>query len=346
MQRHTTVTIQDQKVLINGEPTYRGRFWNGHSVEGLLFNTRMVQAIFDDLNPATAGRWAYPDTGAWDAERNVSEFIAALPDYRDHGVLGFTTNLQGGSPQGYSSIDAQVWHNSALTSEGDLRPEYMARLRRVLDRADELGMVVILGIFYFGQERQLRDEAAILHAVDNSIDWLLDQEYTNALVEVNNETNIIYRQPILKPERVHELVERVRNRSRGVRRLLVGTSYGGNFVPQENVVRVSDFILMHGNGVEDPARITEMCQQVRAVKGYHPMPVIFNEDDHFNFEQPSNNLTAALGQYASWGYFDYRMKGEGFDEGYQSVPVNWGISSERKRGFFELVKTITGFPQG
>ena len=31
--------------------------------------------------------------------------------------------------------------------------------------------------------------------------------------------------------------------------------------------------------------------------------------------------------------FDYRMEGEGFDEGYQSVPVNWGISSERKKGF-------------
>jgi len=26
----------------------------------------------------------------------------------------------------------------------------------------------------------------------------------------------------------------------------------------------------------------------------------------------------------------------------QSVPVNWGISSERKRGFFELLSKITG----
>jgi hypothetical protein len=36
------------------------------------------------------------------------------------------------------------------------------------------------------------------------------------------------------------------------------------------------------------------------------------------------------------------MQGEGFDEGYQSVPVNWTISSERKRGFFELLSKITG----
>jgi hypothetical protein len=49
-----------------------------------------------------------------------------------------------------------------------------------------------------------------------------------------------------------------------------------------------------------------------------------------------------VSEYASWGYFDYRMKDEGFDEGYQSVPVNWGISSERKRGFFGLLAQITG----
>jgi len=36
------------------------------------------------------------------------------------------------------------------------------------------------------------------------------------------------------------------------------------------------------------------------------------------------------------------MKGEDFDEGYQSVPVNWGISSQRKRGFFSLVREMTG----
>jgi hypothetical protein len=50
----------------------------------------------------------------------------------------------------------------------------------------------------------------------------------------------------------------------------------------------------------------------------------------------------AISEHASWGYFDYRMKGEGFDEGYQSVPVNWAVSSERKRGFFELLSKIAG----
>ena len=79
--------------------------------------------------------------------------------------------------------------------------------------------------------------------------------------------------------------------------------------------------------MEDPQRIAEMVQQTRQVAGYRPKPILFNEDDHFDFEQPENNFTAAVSEYASWGYFDFRMKDEGFDEGYQSVPVNWGISS-------------------
>jgi hypothetical protein len=72
------------------------------------------------------------------------------------------------------------------------------------------------------------------------------------------------------------------------------------------------------------------------------MPILFNEDDHFDFDKPANNFTAAVGEFASWGYFDYRMKCEGFDEGYQSVPVNWKTRSERKKGFFRLLSDITG----
>jgi hypothetical protein len=99
--RHTQVSIHGEDFYINGQPTYAGRTWNGHRIEGLLLNTRMVQGIFDDLNPETINRWVYPDTGKWDAERNTREFIAAMPEWREHGLLAFTLNLQGGSPYGY-----------------------------------------------------------------------------------------------------------------------------------------------------------------------------------------------------------------------------------------------------
>jgi hypothetical protein len=342
--RKTDVTIQGESFHINGQPTYQGRMWKDRRIEGLLFNSRMVQAIFNDLNPETVKLWAYPDTKKWDSERNTREFIAAMSTWRKHGLLGITLNLQGGSPQGYSQ--KQPWHNSAFKEDGSLRADYMSRLERVLDRADELGMVVILGFFYFGQDERLKDEDAITRGVDNAIDWLFAKGYRNVLIEVNNECNVRYDHDILKPQRVHELIERVKKRTKDGRRFLVATSYGGGVIPKENVVRASDFLLLHGNGVKDPARIAEMVQQTRKVPGYRPMPILFNEDDHFDFDQPKNNFVAAIGEYASWGYFDFRMKGEGFDDGYQSVPVNWSAMSPRKQGFFRLLSEITGEGRG
>jgi hypothetical protein len=335
--RKTEVSIRGAAFLINGEPTYKGRTWNGKKIEGLLMNSRMVQATFDDLNPDTRDRWAYPDTKKWDADRNTREFVAAMPEYRKHGLLAVTLNLQGGSPQGYSKD--QPWHNSAFTADGSLRPEYLARLEKVLDKADELGMVVILGLFYFGQDERLKDEDAVKKGVDHALDWLTEKGYRNVLVEVNNECNVRYDHAILKPDRVHELIDRAK-KHRG--KFLAGTSYGGNTVPKENVVKASDFLLLHGNGVGKPERIAEMVQQTRKVPGYRDMPILFNEDDHFDFDKPANNFVAAVGEYASWGYFDFRMKDEKFDDGYQSVPVNWGISSPRKKGFFKLLSDITG----
>ena len=342
MPRQTHVSIQGQDFYINGAPTLAGRTWNGHRVEGLLPNARLVQGIFDDLNPATRAQWTYPDGGAWDADRNTREFIAAMPEWKAHGLLAFTINLQGGSPYGYSQ--AQPWHNSAFTDEGELRPAYMARLQKILDRADELGMVAIVGYFYFGQDERLSDESAVKNAADNATDWLLQGGYRNVLVEVNNECNVRYHHAILQPERVDELIARVAARTHGEQRLLVGTSYGGGKVPEPNVVKASDYILIHGNGVKEPSRIAQMVRQTRAVEGYRPMPIVFNEDDHFDFDKPLNNFVAALGEGASWGFFDYRLKDESFDDGYQSVPVNWQISSARKREFFALLSEITGAP--
>jgi hypothetical protein len=92
-----------------------------------------------------------------------------------------------------------------------------------------------------------------------------------------------------------------------------------------------------------------MVQETRLVEGYHPMPIVFNEDDHYNFDQPVNNMINALKAGASWGLFDFRKRGETltaidstFREGYQSVPVDWGINSQRKKEFFTLLEKISG----
>jgi nucleotide-binding universal stress UspA family protein len=304
----------------------------------------MVQATFDDLNPETAKRWAYADTGMWDAERNVREFIRAMPQWKRHGLLAVTVNFQGGSPEGYSS--KQTWESGAFTALGSLRPGFADRMRRVLDAADEQGMVVIVGYFYFGQSPRLAGDQAVIRATDAATRWLLEGGWRNVLVEVNNETNPTYEPAILRPDRVSELIQRVRSmKAADGRTLLAGTSFGGCVVPTTNVVAVSDFLLIHGNGAREPEQITQLIRKTRALPNYRPMPVINNEDDHENFDQPESNFTAALAQHVSWGWFDYRRKGEGLDQGYQSPPVNWGLSSERKRAFFKFCAEITGVPR-
>jgi hypothetical protein len=79
--RQTSVSIQGNAIHINGRPTYEDRTWHNHKIEGLLMNSRMVQGIFDDLNPDTAGRWAYPDTCKWDADRNTREILQFACDF-------------------------------------------------------------------------------------------------------------------------------------------------------------------------------------------------------------------------------------------------------------------------
>ena len=344
-QRKTTVHIDGDAFLINGEPTYPGRRHGGRKVEGLLLNARMVQGIFDDLNPTTRGRWAYPD-GPWDAERNTNELIAAMPSWHAAGLRAFTLNLQGGSPEGYSQ--EQPWHNSAFAADGTLRADYLGRLRRVLDAADDLGMAVILGLFYFGQDGRLCDEQAVIGAALAITDWLLAQAYAHVLVEIANEVDVPrYSHAILRAERTHELIALVQRRSAGrlatpAGRLLVSTSMRGGSLPSAAITEAADFLLLHGNHVEGPAQIRQMVRDCRAAAAYRGQPILFNEDDHFDFDAPDNHMLAAIDEDAGWGFFDYRMAGEGFQDGFQSVPVDWSIGSERKRGFFRLLAEITG----
>ena len=343
--RHTAISIHEDQFWINGRPTYQGRFFEGAKIEGLMMNSRMINGIFDDTNPDTVNLWRYPDTGKWDADRNTSEFIAAMPEWRRHGLLCFTLGMQGGSPQGYSK--QQPWRNSSFLSDGSLQPAFMQRLERILDRADELGMVCILDLFYFGQDEHFESDDAVRRAVREAVQWVLDKGYTNVLVEVANECdNRSYEQPLMKKDRVHELIRLAQSITKDGRRLLVSTSFNGRSIPSGNVVEAADYVLLHGNGVTDPANITAMVEQTRRLKEYRTMPVFFNEDDHFDFDKPVNNMMNAIRAYASWGYFDPgagRARGTGdYHEGYQSVPVNWGINTETKKAYFEAVKKVTG----
>ena len=338
MPSNTVVSIRGNAFHINGQPSYKATTYNGHPVEGLLLNVRLVQATFHDENPQTQPMWALPNGQPFDPDNNTEQFVRMMPEWRRAGLLSFTFNLQGGSPLGYSK--EQPWRNSAFTPTGELKPAYMARVAKVLDAADALGMAPILGFFYFGQTRHFVDEAAIIRATENATDWLLERGDRHVLIEIANETDHWDYPNVLKPPRESELIRLVQKRSGG--KLLVSTSFLGKAVPTADTLSTADYILIHGNGSPSPSAFRQQIRDTRNHPAYRGQPIVCNEDDHFDFENPVNHFMTAIEEYCSWGYFDYRFRGEGHENGYQSLPVDWTTSSDRKRGFFDLLSKITG----
>lgn len=299
--------------------------------EGLLLNSRMVQAVIDI--EGGADQFAYPGTGVWDAERNTDEFVAALPAYAAAGLDAVTINLQGGNPLDAPVDDRPDWRISAYADNGSLDPAWMGRLDRVLRAADDEGLAVIVGLFYFGQDHGLADETSVVRAVDNVVDWLGAGDYGNVMIEICNECNVHYDHAILQPDGVAELMARVRERGQGI--LPVSASLTGGNLPSRAWIEASDFVLLHGNR-QDAASIAGMVAELRASPAFvaAPKPIVFNEDS-----TDLDNMDAAVTAGAGWGYHD---KGSNdYLNGFQAPPVNWSINTESKIAFFEAVRALT-----
>jgi hypothetical protein len=351
----TCVEIDGTRFRINGELTYAGRDWRGHSVEGLLFNSRMVQAVFDDACPETRPLWRYPDTGVWDPNRNTTEFCRNLPLYRDHGLLAVTVGLQGGgsiyTPEVYEACD-----NSAFHPDGSFRQPYFDRLEQVLQTADAAGMVVIVNYFYVGQMKRIPHDAVVRDLTARISEWLLRTGYRNILVDVANESASFWHRELFEPQRIHELIRIARSVEVGGRRLLVGNSTaGGDQLPTPEWMAVEDFSMPHGNGC-DSTRLRDKLHRLKTHPEYRkrPRPVVVNEDSI-----STDNLETAVEAGCSWGFYaqgygsgkdqdrniDWaaRPRETGFESlsGYQTLPVNWGINTPEKRAFFNKLKEIT-----
>ena len=347
------IQIDADKFYFNGKLTYPGVSYRGQKIEGLLFNSRMVQAVFDDSNPVTAVEWRYPDTGTWDADRNVNDFCAALPEYRRHGLLAVTVGLQGGGSIYRPEIYDQ-YINSAYEPDGTFKPAYFNRLKKIIQAADQAGMVVIVNYFYVKQARRLENEQVARKITESVTDWLLRTGNHNLLVDVANESASWWQVPHFQPENIHKLIEIVQHTTLDDRRLLVGCSTsGGAALPSERWQAVEDFHMPHGNGLK-PEGLQLKLQQLKNTQTYqrHPKPILVNEDSVF-----VENLEAAIEVYASWGFYhqgygsqykdlsDWTVRGreEQYEElsGFQTVPVNWGINDPWKKVFFGKLKEIT-----
>ncbi len=349
----TEIAIDGTGFLINGRPTYEGVTHYGRPVAGLLMNSRMVQAIFDDECEETRARWRYPDTGVWDPDRNTAEFCAHLPEYRSHGLLAVTVGLQGGGSI-YTPEVYEQYHNSAFRPDGSFRQPYFDRLLRVLKAADAAGMVVLVNYFYWKQVQRIPEDAALSRIVEETTDWLLRTGCRNILVDVANESASWWKRPALEPENIHRAIEIVQQTTLNGRRLLAGASTGGgDHLPAGKWMATEDFSLPHGNGLSAD-RLRAKLRRLKEMEEFRqrPRPVVVNEDSVF-----VANMEAAIEEYCSWGFYcqgygsDYRdrmdWKEHGREaryedlSGFQTVPVNWGINTPIKKAFFTALKAIT-----
>ena len=359
----TQVQVEGTDFLIDGRPTYAGRTFEGHRIEGLLFNVRAVQATYDDANPETRRLWVYPDTGIWDPERNVTEFCAALPSWRDHGVLGFTVNFQGGGPY-YEPSVYQSFNNNGFTPDGDLKPDYADRMRRVLQRADELQMVPIVGLFYSSHIVKFTDDAAMWRAAGNALDFLAGTGLRNFIVEFANEIEVIHRftqNDLYDAANANHLVDRLR--ALHPEFIYTVSHCGANpdtgrGIPTPELIQAEDIICIHGNGCKED-RLARAIEAVKAIPAYqdNPKPILINEDS-----PGVPNLDVSWRRGVSWGYYDQGFAGEGgwhgdvwvdfrsqpresrYEDlsGFQTPPVNWTINTDHKRAFFQRVAEVTG----
>ena len=166
----TVIRIQGDDFVVNGLPACPGAVWEGHRAEGLLLNSRMVQATFDDLNPAT---------GIFGTGRPASGTRTAI---RTRAFGPWPTGAPPASTASRSTCKAAVPLDTPRTSRAQLRlwggrqsrSAYMQRLGRVLAEADALGMAVIVGLFYFGQFHRCRSDDAMRTAVAGAIGWLAE----------------------------------------------------------------------------------------------------------------------------------------------------------------------------
>ncbi|MSQ42719.1 MAG: hypothetical protein EXR45_00710 [Chloroflexi bacterium] len=337
------LSISDDNFVVDGTPTHPGRTWNGHRVEGLLFHRRALAAAFADANPITRELWTHADGTPWDPDRNVTAFISVLPWWRACGVDAVALNLQGGPPTHAvqtvsprpSSI--QPWHASAFAHDGTFDPATRSRFGRILNAISDTGLVAIFELFSPGQDARLDDDEAIRRATDQVCQWLLDRGDDHVIINVCQGSGThTYGHPILRPDRIHELVRQVRETSKRGKRLLVGAGVPDGVFPGEFVPDVLFPFTPLGSGSHTFRRATDALREIPAVAA-HPRPMVFCDGAGGDFDRADSQVAIATEAHVSWGLGDT----PGID-GSEWVPANWDTETPAGIAYLETIRSITG----
>lgn len=307
------LSIQGNKMLLDGILLNKGT-----PAEGLLINSRMIQGISDGFN-----NWPYPDTKIWNATRNTQEFVDNMSNWKLKGLNGFTVGLQGGSPK----IGSSGYKNSAFLGDGTLVPAYMDRLKLVLNKANELKMIVIVSLFYRSQVAQFKTYDNVLKAATNFLEWLKCHNYTNVIIEPANECEFseFSKVGLGCSQNISNLIKLAKSYG-----FPAGNSLKGGKVPSSSIIEASSVILIHGNSLNSNSEYKTMINGVKKSSKYTGQPIVVNEAG-----TKASYLDYCISQGVGWGYYDQGQNN--YVDGYQSPPINWDINTPKKKSFFNTV---------
>ena len=294
------------------QKTYTGSAWR-RDAEGRLMNIRLAQALFHD-------EWMREQP--FDPERNTDAAIQALDFYKSHGVLMVNVSLQGaqaGYDAAVNGIDRENGYRfgpqkgtyvSAFRPDGSLKPNWLARLERLLHAADQRGMFVNLMYFYQGQDEQFESTAAIHHAARNITEWLVEHNFRNVIVDVANEYDLPGPQWDFKgyiPQNIIPLIDEVREHFKHTGFALpIGASSDGRMRYPHSLEGQVDVVLIHGNGREP----REKARRVAELKDVE-RPILMTEDDNGrtstveHLEADLASCDILFHKASGWGYMPW-----------------------------------------
>jgi hypothetical protein len=291
------------------QKTYSGPAYR-HEAQGKLMNIRLANALFLD-------EWMHERP--FDPEFNTNAVIQALDFYKDHGVLMINVSLQGaqaGYDKSVNGIDRENAYSlgpgrgayvSAFQPDGSLKPDWLARLERLLRAADQRGMFVNVMYFYHGQAGLFRSTAAIHNAAVNITGWLIAKNFRNVIVDVANEYDLPGPQWEFKgyiPQNIIPLIDDVRQCFKHSDYALpIGASSDGHMRYPPSLQGQVDLLLIHGDGrnpQEKARRVAELKEAQR--------PVLMTEDDNGR----ATTVEHLAGDLASCDIFFHRAEGWGY----------------------------------
>ena len=157
-------------VLALATPVHAGKYTFGVKGDQVLLNGTPFKVI------------GLRTSNALISDDSTQQLIDNLDTFKDYGVNTVSVCVMGshfGDVKGYKP-------------DASLDPVYSARLAKIIEAADDRGMVVLVGCLYWGASAAAHDlkdwkQEDANKAIANTVSWLSKNNYRNVFVDPDNE---------------------------------------------------------------------------------------------------------------------------------------------------------------